>query len=365
MKQEVCRLFLSDGVSNAVNTDLDSIASAIGYAVLSSDTKTIPLVQTPRGSLHLRPENLLAFSLASLDSDVLLTSSEMPVLPENQLLKYVLVDHNSLLSSCHGEVVAVLDHHDDEKKYMEANPRVIKPVGSCSSLVTTQFTDLWKQDSSDHLHSVAILLLSALLIDTGGLKSGGKATPTDYEAARLLVPHTGLATTSSMVNIEGRLPSELGQLSRQLASAKSSVGTLSVKDLLRRDYKEYLIAELRVGLSTVPTGLKPLVKRNTTEFWNEVDGWMDDQRLDVLGVLTTYRSAKRGKHRRQLLFIVRSGHAEVEEKLFRGIGSDGELQCEERRIAGLGSRRARCWRQNNVKATRKVVAPLVKRLLEQ
>jgi exopolyphosphatase len=168
-----------------------------------------------------------------------------------------------------------------------------------------------------------------------------------------------------MANIEGRLPSELDQISRQLASTKSSVGNLSMKDLLRRDYKQYLIAGLRVGLSTVPAGLKPLVKRDTNKFWNDVDGWMEDQRLDVLGVLTTYRSAKRGKHRRQLLFVVRPEHAQVEDKLFQGISSNGELQCEERRIAGLGSHRARCWRQNNVKATRKVVAPLVKHLLEQ
>lgn len=330
--------------------------------MLSPDPKTIPLVQTPRDSLHLRPENLLAFSMASLDPDVLLTSSDIPPPPKLQPSKWVLVDHNSRLPSCNGNVVAVLDHHDDEKKHMDADPRVIKPVGSCSSLVATHFTDNWKE-SSDHLPSVAMLLLSAILIDTGGLKQGGKAVPTDYEAARLLVPQTGLATASSMAGVEGGLPSELDQISRRLATSKSSVGHLSVKDLLRRDYKQYTISDLRVGLSTVPVGLKPLVKRDDSKFWKDIDSWMEDQRLDVLGVLTTYRS-KRGKHRRQLLFVVQPGHSDVEEKLFKGIGSDAELRCEERRIAGLGSRRARCWRQNNVKATRKAVAPLVKRLLE-
>lgn len=344
--------------------DLDSIASAIGYAFLSGDSNIIPLVQTPRDSLHLRPENMLAFSRASVDSALLLTSSDIPPPPAPQPSKYVLVDHNRLLPSLSGEVVAILDHHSDEEQHPNANPRVIKPVGSCASLVGTHFSDKWKTGSTDNLQSVALLLLSAILIDTGGLKAGGKAVDTDYEAAKLLVPHTGLATASSMANVEGQVPSALDQYSRQLLATKSSVEHLSTKDLLRRDYKEYVYADLRVGLATVPIGLKFLVKRNTEEFWNDVDAYMADQKLDILGVLTTYRSAKKRKHRRQLLFVVKPGNPDLEDKVFTGIGRDSELQCEERRIAGMGKRRARCWRQGNVKATRKQVAPLVKRILE-
>ena len=345
-------------------SDLDSIASAIGYAYLSQEPNIIPLVQTARDSLHLRPENLLAFSRASIDSALLLTSSDIPASPAPQPSKYVLVDHNRLLPSLNGDVVAILDHHSDEQQHLTANPRVLKPVGSCASLVTVQFTDVWKTGSSDHLPSVALILLSAILIDTGGLKPGRKAIDTDYEAAKLLVPQTGLATASSMANVEGQVPTAIEQYSRQLASTKAAVDDLSVTDLLRRDYKEYVVTDRRVGLSTVPVGLKLLVKRDMQKFWNDIDAYMKDQRLDVLGVLTSYRSARKHKHRRQLLFVVKPGLSDVETKLFTGIGTDEDLQCEERRIAGIGKRRARCWRQGNVKATRKQVAPLVKSLLE-
>lgn len=322
------------------------------------------MVQTARDSLHLRPENLLAFSKAFIDTDSLFTSSDIPPPPATHGSKYVLVDHNRLLPSLSGDVVGVLDHHSDEQQHLDANPRVIKVTGSCASIVAVHFTDGLKAGSADNLQQVALLLLSAILIDTGGLKTGGKAIDTDYEAAKLLVPHTGLATASSMANVEGQVPNALDIYSRQLASTKAAVDTLSITDLLRRDYKEYVISDLRVGLSTVPVGLKLLVKRDTPKFWNDIDSYMKDQRLDVLGVLSSYRSARKRKHRRQLLFVVKSGSPEIEEKLFRGIGTDKELECEERRIAGIGKRRARCWRQGNVKATRKQVAPLVKRLLE-
>jgi exopolyphosphatase len=365
MKQEVRRGNYFQHVSTDPHlVDLDSIASAVGYAYLSQGNNIIPMVQTPRDSLHLRPENLLAFSKASLDSALLVTSSDIPPPPVNQPSKYVLVDHNRLLPPLVGNVIAIIDHHSDEEQHLTANPRVIKPVGSCASLVTVQFTDSWKTGASEHLQPVALLLLSAILIDTGGLKAGGKATETDYEAAKLLAPHSGLATTSSMSTVEGQVPSALDSLSRQLASTKASVGHLSVRDLLRRDYKEYVIAGLRVGLATVPVGLKALIKRDTPRFWSDVESYMADLHLDILGVLTSYRSAKRRKHRRQLLFVVQPGHPEVEMDLFREIGTDQELNCEERRIAGIGKRRARCWRQGNVKATRKQVAPLVKRILE-
>ncbi|KAG8774724.1 Exopolyphosphatase [Serendipita sp. 397] len=366
--------FLSDLYAGSANEwivvtgneagDLDSIASAIGYAFLSSDAKIIPFIQTKRSDLHLRPENILAFSLASLDTSHLLTASDIDRGIQAYNCSYILVDHNRILPTCNGTVLGVLDHHEDEGFHKDAKPRTIQPVGSCASLVTVHFKQRLQSATSGELADIATLLLSAILIDTGGLKAGGKATDVDFEGAELLVPQTGIASTSSMVEIRKKPPSSLDALSHRLAQTKSSVDHLSTSDLLRRDYKEYSIAGLQIGLSTVPIGLKFLVKRDIRGFWSDIDSWITDRSLDILGVLTTYRSKRKNKHRRQLLFLVRPGREQIEKKLFDGIGDDKELACEERRIAGLGARRGRCWRQGNVKATRKTVAPLVRKILE-
>ncbi|PVG01628.1 DHH phosphoesterase [Serendipita vermifera] len=344
--------------------DLDSVASAIGYAYLLSDSCIIPMIQTPRDSLHLRPENELAFATAFVDQSFLLTPSDIPSSSRKLTPKLVLVDHNRRLPSLTGEVIGILDHHEDENHHLDAQPRKIEPVGSCSSLVTTHFAEVWKSGPPDRFRSVALLLLSAILIDTSGLKPGGKATITDHEAARLLIPLTGLATESSIAGSTSQVPIAVNDLSRKLAVSKSSVEHLSPRDLLRRDYKEYTINDLKVGLSTVPLGLKYLVKRNSDQLWDDIDTWMSEQKLDILGILTSYTSSKRKKHRRQLLFVVQPGHPDAEEKIFTTIASDTDLRCEERAIAGAGKRRARCWQQGNVKATRKVVAPLVRKALE-
>jgi exopolyphosphatase len=345
--------------------DLDSVASAIGYAYLASDPCIIPIIQTPRDSLHLRPENELAFSIAFVDQTFLLTPSDLPSSSGTLSSKLVLVDHNRRLPTFVGDVIGILDHHEDENQHLDAQPRKIEPVGSCSSLVTMHFAEVLKSGSPGRFRSVALLLLSAILIDTNCLKPGGKATQTDHEAAQLLIPLTDLATQSSLAGSTGQIPAAVSELSHRLAASKSSVEHLSTKDLLRRDYKEYTIADLKVGLSTVPLGLKYLVKRNSDQFWNDIDTWMSEQNLIIIGILTTYRSAKKRQHRRQLLFIIQPGNPDVEKKLFTAIASDKELRCEERRIAGIGKRRARCWRQGNVKATRKVVAPLVRKALEE
>lgn len=307
---------------------------------------------------------MLTFSRVGVDPANLLSVSDLPTAPALQPSKFALVDHNRILPSLNGTVHAVLDHHEDEQQHLDANPRVIQPVGSCASLVTLHFGDKWGAEPSENLQSVATLLLAAILIDTNGLKKGGKATSTDFQAAQMLIPHTTLSAASSTIKAETPLPGAVEKFSRELADTKGSVEHLSVKDLFRRDYKEYAIVDTKVGLSTVPLDLKKLLKRDSAQFWDDLDEWMSEQKLDILGILTTYRSERRRKHRRQLLFVVQPMHPELEKKIFDGIGGSEELQCEERRIAGLGKHRARCWRQGNVKATRKAVAPLVKNLIE-
>ena len=55
-------------------------------------------------------------------------------MPTPQQARFAVVDHNRLLSSFTDEVVAIIDHHEDENLHITADPRVIKPVDFCASL---------------------------------------------------------------------------------------------------------------------------------------------------------------------------------------------------------------------------------------
>lgn len=180
--------------------DLDSIASSAAYSYLASKlgtTKvekqpTIALILTPRTDLYLRPENLYVFDqLAKLDTEhdypELLCIDDLPA-DAIKSAKFVLVDHNSLLPAFtgKGDVVGILDHHADEKHHIDtAAFREIAPVGSCASLVARHFKDSWNESVPPE---VATLLLSAIYIDTGGLKPHDKAVQIDYDSAAFLTP---------------------------------------------------------------------------------------------------------------------------------------------------------------------------------
>jgi exopolyphosphatase len=361
--------------------------------------------------MSLRPENLLAFKNAHIPLSVLLHPESLQV-PTTDLaslgVRFALVDHNRLLpqfvptsGDTTGLVHAVIDHHDDEGLYKDAEIRMIKvPTGSASSLVTKHFMPQWQAALSGPAaaagspipNELATLLMSAQLIDTHGLKikEGGKATPVDLEAAAFLYPLTPWAAGDSVTpsSLSTSTPEPVAEQNALLSEAKFNVSYLSTHDLLLRDYKEYTLPtasfsfpNLRVGLSTVPLGLKDWLERdgNWPTYLAAADKFTVERNLDVEGVLTTFKS-KKGNSKRELLLLVRVGGAlddkaakRVMAELEEGLAGNEELGLEPWEKKGWkrflkreekhgldGERRyGRVWTQGNAGATRKKVAPIM------
>ncbi|KZT60055.1 DHH phosphoesterase [Calocera cornea HHB12733] len=387
--KEQKHLFLADVAANNLGRwtvvtgneagDLDTQASAIAYAYLTTtllQQPTIAFSRTARADLHLRPENTFAFQRAGVDPTDLLCVDDLPH-PLPALPKMALVDHNRLGPefSQGAEVVGIIDHHDDEHLYPTANPRVILPptqAGSCTSLVTSHFRALWEQHLSDVPGEIAFLLLCTILIDTGALKADGKAQPVDRQAAAFLMPLAGFPAPASLS--ADAVPPEVEELATELITKKFDVGRLSTRDLLRRDYKEYTVSgegeggkKVQLGLATVPLGLKLWADKDP-KLWEGVDAYIHERGLDVCGLLTTFRTANKGKHRREVVLVLRpAGNAELLRLLEEGLEGSAELSLvREPKKEALGTatgvegeERRRVWDQGNVKATRKQVAPLV------
>lgn len=99
-----------------------------------------------RDDLRLRKENQLALKQSGLATEDLVTLEDVA---DGDALKradcqYVLVDHNHLAGEFGADEAAVkliIDHHEDERCHLQANPRIIdRTAGSCSSLVTKHFS---------------------------------------------------------------------------------------------------------------------------------------------------------------------------------------------------------------------------------
>ncbi|KAH9077714.1 DHH phosphoesterase [Lactarius deliciosus] len=364
--------------------DLDSLASAVAYAWYATHhlgQSTVPLLQTPRADISLRAENLYALDFSGVDPSHLLTGDELPtnVAPAE---KYALVDHNTLtarFAAYEGvRVVAIIDHHEDEKHHLDASPRIIEvPTGSCSSLVARLIKKEWPEGMS---RAVARLLLSAILIDTGGLKVGGKAEVADREVAPFLLeraelPGVGVGTLADNQGVKG-----IKELTKTLEAKKDSIDHLGPRDLLRRDYKEYRFVPswnakgtLVVGLASVPRGIKAITGGD--EKGGKVLGaacvaWLQEKGLDMLGVLTSWKD--KGKHRREMVWVVRDDK-EAKERLWKGLEGSEELKVERKKgkkyvdgmEEGVGQGlKVRVYEQGNSHATRKVTAPLIRVVVE-
>jgi exopolyphosphatase len=352
----------------------------------------VPLIQTERANLTLRAENLYALELAGLSEPTkdLLCIDDIPPHSHFPSVKFAIVDHNHL----HGRftennpkarVLAIIDHHEDEGQHKEtADPRIIVvPTGSSASLVA----HLLSEECSETVpKELATLLLCAILVDTGGLKPGGKAEPIDRQAAAYLAPRSLFSTVASLGSTDIHEEPQLQELTTALHAKKDDVSHLGTRDLLRRDYKEYSLKPfwqpdktVLVGLSSIPIGLHPWIS-NDTGFWSAVEDWMQDRQLSALGILTSFRDEKKmnkhgkGKHRREQLYVVRDGDVEgLSGRLFKGLKHFDELELKQRSLAddyGTGgpslasTLRAKVWEQGNTDATRKVTAPLVKRVIE-
>ncbi|KAG1724533.1 hypothetical protein EDB19DRAFT_1834122 [Suillus lakei] len=366
--------------------DLDSLASALGYAWLRSNTsgKAIAYITTPKEDFALRAENLYALGLAGINhpfEELYCSGDPMP----SQVSQFALVDHNvfhTRYASPTTRVVAVIDHHEDEGQYKDTpDPRIVEPAGKLSTL-----------------------LLSAILIDTQGLKEGGKALDVDREAATFLLPHSLLAhneevSASSDNQPITHLPS-VQFLSATLGEKKLSVSHLSTRDLLRRDYKEYAFSMpasddatqsskvIRVGLATVPLRLSAFFASSNYPV-EEVKDWLAERDLSILGVLTTFRN-KKGKGRREQLWIVKATNEGIAENLWRGLEVSDELELERlgfSKFVGKANATdesededagevttdeawfgesyiARAYKQGNASATRKQTAPILRRLMD-
>jgi len=415
---------------------LDTVASSIGYAWYQAQYgtpdyhgKAIALVPTPRVDFSLRPENIHALALAGITNPFVELLCPEDLSAAHNCTRYALVDHNTLdtrYSTSDARVVAIIDHHEDEGKYCDtASPRIIEPCGSSASLVTSLCMSCF---SSDHRSQIppelAVLLLSAITIDTQGLRKGGKAIDVDRAAAAWLLPYAKKASSlSSTPAAATETPEDpgtytlekisghplIGSLANTLNSEKRAVSHFSTRDLLRRDYKQYTFLSsplsrgtggtVQAGLSTVPLPLSTFFKSGSASVVATTVAWMEECGLSILGVLTTYRS-KKGKRRREQLWIVDERNAgseqhelahalfnalEAQETLllkrveysrygFSGTGDDDDDDNEDEMMSSAGDSAdsspfrdpfiARVYKQKNRHATRKQIAPILKRIVE-
>ncbi|KAG7844759.1 hypothetical protein KL941_003499 [Ogataea angusta] len=226
---EKSRITLVTGNQSA---DMDSVVSAIAYSTLSSKSLVLPLINIPRQDFDLRRDIVHVMKQSDINVKDLIFLDDIETCWDKLAkakVDLILVDHNkpqgdvvkNLMEKLGAKVVGIIDHHEDEKLFTDASPRIIQKSGSCISLVLNHF----KEQVGQIDPKLVRLFLSPLVIDTSGLKH--RVEQVDKDALELLLPK--LQADQAF----------LQAWTDELHTAKQNVEGLSLRDLLRKDYKEY------------------------------------------------------------------------------------------------------------------------------
>ena len=212
----------------------------------------------------------------------ILTIDELP-LPARDVARrvkgLVLVDHNRPLSAWSAApVLSIFDHHADRGQHLDASPRIIEMTASCSSLVALEVLKYKHHNwHGKHLASeLADLVLSVIAIDSDAFRKGNEK---DVRAARKMLP---LSSWSGY-----KLRVVMAKLDKLMSRARKDLQGLSVRDLLRRDWKGDLVESkakddelaVHLGFASIPVSLDEMMARteqNNTLAWAAIEAaWCD------------------------------------------------------------------------------------------
>jgi exopolyphosphatase len=319
---------------------------------------------------------LPVLSRADLKPDDLITLSDLPKAKDKTELettsktKWILVDHNALqgeLGKLYADrVVGCIDHHDEENKVPQDcgdEPRVVRKSGSCASLVVEYCRGTWEawvaQSKDENLWNaqLARLALAPVLIDTTNLTMESKTTTTDREAVELL---------------EKWIAAEEDAYSRddyfnEISEAKQDIGSLSLPDILRKDYKQWNSIGMNLGISSVVKPISFLISKagSNSAFLSTLKNFAEERDLAFCSIMTTFETDD--VFQRELLVwalniegvkAITKFEKDCKEKLGLEAWKGGSLD------EASGESVRRCWSQKKVDNSRKQVAPLLRAAIE-
>jgi exopolyphosphatase len=298
-KEEPTRHFV---VGNEAG-DADSIISAITLAYVESVkgiTEKTPIVSIPQADLETqRPETVLLLKLAGIsNASGVLLFVDQPVVTESA--EVTLVDHNRLadtLQQNDWKVVEIVDHHHDQGMYMDtcsgtsrwiafAHDKAL--VASACTLVAERMEELWRKP---YPSSLGVLLLGAILLDSVNFSpQAGKVTQRDRDAVQILLNDTNWQELSQESKEVLQITSSSGPNTTAffdaLQDTKYDQGfwmSLSMRDALRLDYKEYTYKDGLFGVSTVLMPLDSFLLKQ--DLIAGIQRFMVERNMDFLSIM--------------------------------------------------------------------------------
>lgn len=174
--------------------------------------------------------------------------------------KVILVDHNNLAQSVDGieeaDILEIIDHHNLGAigTSVPINFRS-KPVGCTSTMIY----DMYKEAKVSIPKDIAGLMLSAILSDTLLLTSPTTTEDDKFAAVKL----------ANIAKVD------MDKYGLEMLKAASSIEGMSVEDLIKSDFKSFVVGNKNLGIGQVMTLDFENIKNNMDEFVNKLDEMVD------------------------------------------------------------------------------------------
>jgi len=229
-----------------INTDLDSVAGAMGAAALFGGTAALaePLDK-------LNGEIVFALKNCGLEPPQYFED-----LPDSDTCDICLVDHTeekqmvpSIRSSITDRVVGVIDHHALAKSFYTKKPIYMKlmPWGSMSTIVGYLFVSHRRALPKP----LAVLLLQAILSDTLNLRSV-TTTNADRSMVALLHGYGGIGNAQLIQSTGLYQDEDIDFLSKKQFQAKTNwIVALGPYEMVRGDQKDFACGPWKFGISVL------------------------------------------------------------------------------------------------------------------
>lgn len=373
-------------VTGNQSADMDSVISSIAFAYLSHNLVTpfntiIPIINIPRGDFKLRKDIVRLLETHNITEDLLYFVEDYDNIIASSgttPISLNLVDHNGLqgyeINKSYEEgmvnVVGIIDHHADENKFLDANPRVIRTCGSNSSLVFQHFFELFKTNDKfwyDNTELVG-LLLGPLLIDTSNMTQ--KVEEPDLFAIK---EYKNILNNSSSTSQE---ISGMTNFYSALKTAKKDMSGFSFGDVLKKDYKQFKFANgENVGFSSIGKSIKWVFSNYSKD---EVNKTLSDtlklNKIDLLVITSSYTQKENDKYTREFCFYyegVNEQFAKLASLVTDQLNLNDDLYGKSKIspvsqfVNAIDGHHLEIYNQINIKASRKQVVPIVKAVLEK
>jgi exopolyphosphatase len=200
--------------------------------------------------------------------------------------------------------------------------------------------------------------MASVLIDTINLTSKDKITEHDENAAHFL--------TTMLHNFDQ------DSFFEEIHSAKQDISHLSLRDILRKDYKEWDEADMKLGIASCVKPMGYLIDKASSEmkdrgnvdaFLTIAKGYAKERELDILGVMTAFTANDQFK-RELFIWAMNPKSASAAQKFEESAGKELDLRIFKEPdltvTESSGEQWRKAWAQAGLQHSRKRVAPLLR-----